>query len=101
MEDVGDRRVIKEAIQEETGEGREGGNDKLAIWWQYIQAVQDKLPSDEQVRNIRIHGGHHKRPRRVAVEVSDTYIGRRGKILSDCCKIKTQNSGDQVASKDR
>ena len=23
--------------------------DKLAIWWQYIQAVQDKLPSDQQV----------------------------------------------------
>lgn len=36
-------------------EGREGGGgevveDKLAIWWQYIQAVQDKLPSDQQVQ---------------------------------------------------
>eukprot|EP00752_Nemacystus_decipiens_P018541 g16624.t1 len=30
------------------GEGAGGEVDKLAIWWQYIQAVQDKLPSDQQ-----------------------------------------------------
>lgn len=31
------------------GGGEGAGVDKLAIWWQYIQAVQDKLPSDQQV----------------------------------------------------
>ncbi|CAN0111131.1 unnamed protein product, partial [Ectocarpus fasciculatus] len=30
------------------GGGGEEEEDKLAIWWQYIQAVQDKLPSDQQ-----------------------------------------------------
>ncbi|CAN0076341.1 unnamed protein product, partial [Scytosiphon promiscuus] len=38
-----------------TGDGDGGGEedegedeDELAVWWRYIQAVQDKLPSDQQ-----------------------------------------------------
>lgn len=28
--------------------------DQLAVWWQYIQAVQDSLPNDQQVLVPRI-----------------------------------------------
>lgn len=32
-----------------------GAADPLAIWWEYIQAVQDNLPADQQVLNaIRV-----------------------------------------------
>lgn len=27
-----------------------GNGDKLTVWWQYIQAVQDYVPNDQQVR---------------------------------------------------
>lgn len=36
----------------EDGEEPVGGEgDKLAVWWQYIQTVQDSLPNDQKVLN--------------------------------------------------
>lgn len=48
-DDGGGREKDKEGGGGDGDGNGNGENDKLAIWWRYIQAVQNKLPSDEQV----------------------------------------------------
>lgn len=48
-----DRRfepLISDSAVDGEEEAGGGDGDKLAVWWQYIQAVQDGLPNDLQVR---------------------------------------------------
>lgn len=56
IEEAGDGNVdelLELAGEQATGAG---AADPLAIWWEYIQAVQDSLPADQQVLAVFMVG---------------------------------------------